>query len=113
MKNYKPITLKILALILGLFTCALVACGTSTGSQDTAAPGVGVTIDFVAEQLTLNPGECTLVEWHVQGGYSVDLNGETVDFTGQKSVCPEMTTTYQISVDAGDRMVGYRKSEGR
>jgi acetyl esterase/lipase len=108
MKNNKPTTLIILVSILVLLFSPLVACGTqtrdSTDISETEAPGVAVAIDISAERLALKPGECTLIEWHVQGGFGVDLNGETVDFTGQESVCPETTTTYQISVDAGDKL---------
>jgi acetyl esterase/lipase len=103
MKHRKPMSFQILILSLVLLAGILVGCG-KEGDHLTQAPGVAVTIDFTAERQTLKPGECTLIEWDVQGGFSVVLNDENMGFSGQKSVCPEKTTTYRISVDAGDRL---------
>jgi photosystem II stability/assembly factor-like uncharacterized protein len=86
--------------LLILISCILVGCGKESG--DTT--GAEVTIDLIAADPILEQGNCTIIEWHVQGGFGVVLNGEDVDFSGQRSVCPEKTTTYKLSVDAGDRL---------
>jgi acetyl esterase/lipase/photosystem II stability/assembly factor-like uncharacterized protein len=94
--------------LLIVLTVTLIGCG-KQADNDTNGPneepgGVEVDIDLVTEREVLLPGECSIIEWHVQGGFTVSLNGEQVDFGGQKSVCPETTTAYIISVDAGDRL---------
>jgi acetyl esterase/lipase len=108
MKTNKSTLLMILVLMVVFLSSTLVGCGgqknSKTDRPETEAPGVAVIIDILAEHPILEPGECTFIEWNVQGGFSVDLNGETVDFAGQKSVCPKETTIYRITVDAGDRL---------
>jgi acetyl esterase/lipase len=108
MKTNKPTCLLILALLKMLLSSFLVGCGEQTSNikdrSETETPIVSVAIDMIAERPILEPGECTLIEWNVQGGFGVELNGEIVDPAGQKTVCPEETTIYQITVDAGDRL---------
>jgi len=62
-------------------------------------------IHFFAHQTEIHQGECTAIEWLVEGGYGVEINGERVDFGGGMDVCPPETTVYHLVVDGGDRLV--------
>jgi hypothetical protein len=70
-------------------------------------PGVAVAeeppvhIEFVASRTQIQPGECTLLEWHVAGGLEVRLNGLLVKDTGQKEACLVLTRSYELAVDTG------------
>jgi hypothetical protein len=66
-------------------------------------PG-GVQIDFYADSLMLQSGQCTNLHWAVQGAFSVRLDGQPVDPNGQRQVCPQATSTYRLEADAGDHM---------
>lgn len=59
-------------------------------------------IHFFAQKPEIEPGECTAIEWLVEGGYGVELNGQRVDFGGGMDVCPPETTAYHLMVDGGD-----------
>lgn len=60
-----------------------------------------VQITFTADRTNLQPGQCAILQWNVQGGFGVNLNGQPVERTGQKQVCPQETTLYRLGVDAG------------
>jgi hypothetical protein len=64
-------------------------------------------ITFAADRTSLQPGECATLEWDVRGDgvFGVDVNGEGVNSTGQKQVCPVETTAYTLSVDIGTTML--------
>ena len=73
---------------------------------DEPSPGGETQIQyFVAHRTELQPGECTGLEWQVEGGFQVNLNDQQVDFGGLVEVCPAETTEYWLTVDAGDRMI--------
>jgi len=100
MEGSKPISFRILLFSLVLLAGILVSCGQKNG--DTT--GGEITIDLVAADPIIAKGSCTIIEWNVQGGFGAELNGEAVESAGQKSICPENTTTYKLSVDMGDRL---------
>ena len=60
---------------------------------------------FVAHQTELQPGECTGLEWQVEGGFGVELDGQPVRFADGMDICPPETTSYHLVVDGGDRIV--------
>jgi hypothetical protein len=60
---------------------------------------------FSTPRTTLNPGECTALEWNVVGAPGATLNGEPVESSGMREVCPNGTTTYRLTVDLGDRIL--------
>ena len=62
-------------------------------------------ISFEAQRTELQPGECTELEWQVEGGFGNILNGEEVDPTGMIEVCPIETTTFNLGVEVGDSML--------
>jgi hypothetical protein len=88
--------------------------GPGQGEPQQGGPGVGpgpgggqpggVQIDFRADNQTLQPGQCTTLHWNVQGAFNVRLDGQPVDPTGERQVCPKATTTYRLEVDAGDHV---------
>ena len=59
-------------------------------------------ISFTADRTNLGPDECTTLRWSVQGGLGVELDGQPVDPTGEREVCPAATTTYRLGVDTGE-----------
>ena len=63
-----------------------------------------VQIAFTADRTDLQPGECATLEWSVEGGFGVELNGQPVERSGQMQVCPEETTPYWLGVDTGETM---------
>lgn len=63
-----------------------------------------VFIEFEAERTHLAPGECTLLFWHVEGGFGVFLNGEEVERGGDREVCLTETEPFFLAVDLGEKM---------
>lgn len=57
-------------------------------------------VEFWADSLHLNKGDCTLLHWKVDYVTSVRLNGEPVAQESARRVCPEQTTTYLLQVEA-------------
>jgi hypothetical protein len=53
-------------------------------------------VSFEAEQTELVEGECTDLEWRVEGPVQVWLDDEPVDPAGSKEVCPEEDTSYTL-----------------
>jgi len=92
---------------------SLSSCTQSTGPggedesqlEEPQSGGEAHILNYSAHREELHQGECTVLEWQVQGGYSVNLNGQPVGFEGVMDICPEQTTTYWLEVDGGDRMV--------
>jgi hypothetical protein len=60
-----------------------------------------IQIAFSADRTNLQIGECATLQWSVQGGFGVELNGQPVEKNGQQSVCLNETRTYILQVDAG------------
>ena len=59
-------------------------------------------MEFRARDDVIERGECTYLEWDVQGAeeYQVFLDGEQVGASGSESVCPGETTKYELVVGA-------------
>jgi hypothetical protein len=65
----------------------------------------GVQITFTADRTTLTKGQCATLNWGVQGGFGVKLNGQSVAQSGQQQVCPTSNTPYVLEVDTGGQMI--------
>jgi hypothetical protein len=113
MKSQKSIGLLIIAALalVGLTGCTITINGPDLALDEAPVeppPGEGppdeVRITFMADRTDLQPGECTTLEWGVEGGFGVELNGQPVERSGQMQVCPEETTPYWLGVDTGERM---------
>ena len=99
------------ALLIVLVTSAfMLACAmpqlvwpTPAGEQQPMeSPPGEVQITFTADPNSIKAGECSTLNWSIQGGEEVHLNGESVGFSGQKQVCPQETTIYSLAVYAGE-----------
>lgn len=55
-------------------------------------------IDFRADEESLGKGQCTDLEWNVQGAKTIFLDGSLVNPSGKKEVCPKRTKTYRLEV---------------
>ncbi len=56
-----------------------------------------VRISFTADRNNVQPGECAILQWDVQGSVEVvQLDGQQVNRVGQAQVCPQQTTTYSL-----------------
>ena len=82
--------------LLGIAVVAALLLG--CGLLPSSAPE----IQLAARDSTVAPGECTILEWVVEGaeGSPVFLDGEEVDSSGWRQVCPEETTAYELVVGA-------------
>lgn len=63
-----------------------------------------VHIDFFAERMELQPGECTMLIWHTEGGFGAYLNGEPVERDGEMEVCLDETMFFVLGIDLGEEM---------
>ena len=65
-------------------------------------PGLEPEIQFAAREDVIERGECTYLEWEVQGAddYPLFLDGEHVGSSGSERVCPQEATMYELVVGA-------------
>ena len=121
MKSQKSIKSILLSLVLPIVTAlaliGLTGCTIIIGEEpappgeplaeqppEEGPPPSEVHIAFTADRTELQPGECAILEWSVEGGFGVDLNEHPVERSGQMQVCPEETTPYWLGVDTGETM---------
>jgi acetyl esterase/lipase len=91
--------------LIGLLGCGIVPSTESPSPErPSESPPAPVQVTFTADSTRLRPGECAMLVWDVVGGLWVELDGERVGHTGRKWVCPEGTTTYRLSVEAGEEI---------
>ncbi|MEW6567147.1 MAG: hypothetical protein AB1449_03075 [Chloroflexota bacterium] len=65
----------------------------------TVTPGltpIPLQAEFWAERTALTAGECTQLQWRVQGASAVSLDGTSVDPEGSRDVCPAASVTYHL-----------------
>jgi len=93
----------IVALLVGLSGCG--GGPTTTASSSPAmSPANEVQIELSADRLELAAGGCAHLSWKVAGGFGAELDGQPVERSGGRDVCPSATTTYTLAVDAGTRL---------
>ncbi len=80
-----------------LFVWLLTACSPQTTPTLPSTSGIA----FTAERTDLQAGECTVLHWEVTVGFGVTLDGQAVEKTGQREVCPTETRAYELKVDVG------------
>jgi hypothetical protein len=92
--------------VVVVMAIALLGGGTTDRALPVAAQGEQVVVEFGAGD-RINPGECTIVEWAVQmaGDWPVKLDSEGVAAAGHREVCPQVTTTYTLNVEAPGQVV--------
>ncbi|MDH4207544.1 MAG: Ig-like domain-containing protein [Anaerolineae bacterium] len=64
-------------------------------------PAGEVSIDFTADRTNLLRGECAVLLWTVEGGEVAHLNGEPVPPSGEREVCPDVTSSFTLAVYVG------------
>lgn len=79
--------------------------------EDFPADDQDVFIEFDVERAEMHPGECTMLWWHVEGGFGVHLNGEDVEPAGEREICIEETTLFVLDVDVGREEAEVREIE--
>ena len=116
--SYSKKLVKLFFSVILLVQCVSCAPSNSGGDpaevspqNDEQSPGDApqsedIQIEFFAERPHLQPGQCTLLFWHVEGGgFGVDLNGEPVERSGEREICVgEEPMFFTLGVDMGDRM---------
>jgi len=94
MRGRRPFNLLLATLIVTLVG--------ALGCNLLPVPGAEPEIEFRAREESIERGECTYLEWEVQGAEDcqVFLDGEQVGASGSESVCPGETTKYELVVGA-------------
>ena len=59
----------------------------------------GPSIDFYANEESIQGGDCTYLNWEVMGATEVLLDGDPVSDIGNRPVCPAQTTTYVLRAE--------------
>jgi hypothetical protein len=105
MKSKKSVLLSlVLPVVAILALIGLTGCTIIIGEVPEPEEPPEMRIALSADRTRLQSGECATLEWNVQGGFGVELNGQPVERSGQKQVCPEETTTYWLGLDTGETM---------
>jgi hypothetical protein len=107
-------------MLAGVMVVQAVSCTSANNVEEPAKPvpsveelpaedaphGEEIQIEFFAERTDLQPGECTMLLWNVEGdGFGVDLNGDPVERSGEQEIClGEEPMFFSLGVDMGDRM---------
>jgi hypothetical protein len=66
----------------------------------TVTPWPPAQVDFRADRTQLVVGECTTLRWDVENASAVYLDGQGVVGHGTRQVCPTVTTSYRLLVQA-------------
>jgi hypothetical protein len=115
MKNQTPILFLMIATLalMGLTSCSITISGPELAPREPppeepppgeAEPGEVQSIMFTADRTEVQPGECTTLQWNVEGGFGVYFDGQPVEHSGETQVCPEETIPYRLGVDTGETM---------
>lgn len=75
---------------------------TPTPTSPPPTPSGPATIDFRADDTSLDAGDCTTLRWDVENVREVYLNGGGVTGHGSREVCPAAATTYTLHVVLAD-----------
>ena len=75
---------------------------TDTPQVPTLVPSRRYSVDFRAEDNTIEEGDCTDLEWQTEGVSLVTLNGQEVSASGRKEVCPDADKEYELRVQLPD-----------
>jgi parallel beta-helix repeat protein len=90
-KSFNLVAATLIVALVGALGCALLPI--PVGEPE---------IQFAAREEVVQGGDCTYLEWEVQGAedYPIFLDGERVGTSGSERVCPEETTMYELVVGA-------------
>lgn len=76
----------------------------SSSSSHTSAP----TYSFSAADTSIRAGDCTQLYWSVDGAQDVYFEGNWVEADSSAQICPDSTTTYQLTIEGEDGEVYIR-----
>jgi hypothetical protein len=68
----------------------------------TLVPSRRYSVDFRAQDSTIDRGDCTDLEWRTEGVLVVTLNGQEVSTSGRREVCPTENREYELRVQLPD-----------
>ncbi len=87
-------------------TPAPVNTATNTDTPPAATAPPAAVVSFVADNLTIEPGQCTTLHWDVSGAGSIiftdGLGDNVVQSPSLRKVCPAKTSAYQLTVTGAD-----------
>jgi hypothetical protein len=63
----------------------------------TLLPGRQYSILFDADRTRLEFGDCTDLIWQIEGSVNAQIDGEFVQASGVRKICPERDTTYTLT----------------
>lgn len=84
---------------------------TSTPSPSPSPTPTGPIVELVAARVSLAPGECTLLQWHIENIKAAYLSGgdfRNLGITGPygwREACPATTTTYVLRAETSDGVI--------
>lgn len=68
----------------------------------TVIPTTAVTVDFTADDATVEAGQCTVLRWEVSSAIAVYFNNEETSLANTRRVCPAEDETYSLIVIFAD-----------
>ncbi|MGV8025602.1 MAG: protein kinase [Anaerolineaceae bacterium] len=71
-------------------------------SSNTSSSATKPTIQFWADENSIDKGDCTYLNWEVDNADAVYLDGTRVSDSDYESICPRDTTTYTLIVQGED-----------
>jgi hypothetical protein len=74
--------------------------GGPPGPDPTSTPGQPV-IQFWVDQDRISRGACTALHWRTENAQEVRFEGQSVAGDGDRQVCPQQTTVYELRVVTG------------
>ncbi len=69
---------------------------TATPEPTPTPTPVPLSVEFSVERASLTAGECTHLQWTVQGAEAILLDGTRVDPEGAREICPTTSITYVL-----------------
>lgn len=77
---------------------------TDTPGAPTLVPSRRYSVEFRAEDSTIERGDCTDLEWQTEGVSLVTLDGREVSTSGSREVCPTEDREYELRVQFMDSL---------
>lgn len=80
-------------------------CATKSYTLSPTTQSGSPTVRFWADSETIQTGQCTYLHWTTTDADTVELDGSTVAASGDKQVCPPVTTLYSLKAknQSGER----------
>lgn len=82
----------------------IIPTATDTPRAPTLVPSRRYSVEFRAEDSTIEEGDCTDLVWQTEGVLLVTLNGQEVSASGRREVCPAENREYELRVQLPDSL---------